>query len=1002
MSYAALAHKAESAEATKRSSCLRVGEPNDAFEQEADRVADRVMTGSGARWSIARMNAGPSVQRKCSCGGQGECEECKKKKLQRKAASSAPSHATPNTDRVLQSAGRPLDRATRAFMEPRFGHDFSQVRIHADGEAAQSASELHAKAYTVGNHIAFASGSFAPSTREGGTLLAHELTHVVQQNGAMAAVQRAPAFEGCTLCSKPLSDSKLRSEPSNPFAGSSDQGIPMVSVQTLITYAAQEAWNNAEQSGQLKRIFSPLQRRDPLLNTYWSRYLSGPWADQVPDHRIEVIDQLNRRATDLLVKEIKATLVSGHIPPGAQLETDPARITKIEQHPSADPVPTGGGWGSTATIGYTWGGRQVVSTLIGGGVVFELVDHPGIYFELSGTYFFQQAYMQKMAEDISEGTKGLAAVGRFIKGFLTALASPLLIAAETGARVIDMATLFQAAGIKFLTGHEIGYTCFSSTCRNYEACVDEKKKTGDEDDCKSETLKAALKEATIVLPLYEQGQACVDGDLEACGGIAALSVGLFEEGAGRLSKNELKVPGAVSAKRGRALTPEEFEDAAIREKIGRPREGAPHFEQSLEKPEAPEAAPAGKPKAASPDPKMTKIRKEQFQQFGAHIKIDPKLIETEVTALETAANDPANVHIPADADYDAEMTVSAKKGEEHHFRREKKGTKRWCRFSPPPGECGVPTSGEFDRKVNEALRKKGGVEHEPPAPSAPALTKEDRLKVIEERAKAPAPKGDPGPQARIQELHDRYGKELRDNPEIRAQLDYAERLAAGDPARSAQEIRAVRAELDRIRKGEGSGSSKQRVHPYERDLAKIDKRLGRGAAIAKEQAALAKGIENKIAERGAKGVKVEVVATERTEAGAGQGRAAAREGVATAPAIEYAVDLPDNLRKSAGLPKRSPGSRAGIFKPDDIRFEGDGYRFFDHKEVSGAWEDSYYSSDHGAGRIRKMLQRDLRIAEAMPGCKGWIYSTNIEGLATMLAAEITKMGGGKLLGVTMK
>ena len=150
------------------------------------------MAGSNVGWSIARLSAGPSVQRKCSCGGQGECDGCKKKKLQRKATNSTPAYATRYTDKVLQTPGQPLDRTTRAFMEPRFGHDLSQVRIHADGEAAQSAGELHAKAYTVGNHIAFAGGRFAPATREGGVLLAHELTHVVQQNGTSLALQREP------------------------------------------------------------------------------------------------------------------------------------------------------------------------------------------------------------------------------------------------------------------------------------------------------------------------------------------------------------------------------------------------------------------------------------------------------------------------------------------------------------------------------------------------------------------------------------------------------------------------------------------------------------------------------------------------------------------------------------------------------------------------------------------------------------------------------------------
>jgi hypothetical protein len=102
--------------------------------------------------------------------------------LQRTAANAAPVNEVPAiVDEVLRSPGQPLDGATRAFMEPRFGHDFSQVRVHADGHASQSAQAVNALAYTAGKRIVFASGQYAPGTSAGNHLLAHELTHVVQQ-----------------------------------------------------------------------------------------------------------------------------------------------------------------------------------------------------------------------------------------------------------------------------------------------------------------------------------------------------------------------------------------------------------------------------------------------------------------------------------------------------------------------------------------------------------------------------------------------------------------------------------------------------------------------------------------------------------------------------------------------------------------------------------------------------------------------------------------------------
>jgi len=85
---------------------------------------------------------------------------------------------------VLRSPGQPLDTGTRAFMEPRFGHSFADVRVHTDARAAESARAVSAVAYTVGRNIVFGAGRYAPDTGAGRRLLAHELTHVVQQAGA--------------------------------------------------------------------------------------------------------------------------------------------------------------------------------------------------------------------------------------------------------------------------------------------------------------------------------------------------------------------------------------------------------------------------------------------------------------------------------------------------------------------------------------------------------------------------------------------------------------------------------------------------------------------------------------------------------------------------------------------------------------------------------------------------------------------------------------------------
>jgi hypothetical protein len=153
---------------------LKIGAVNDPLEHEADRVADRVMRLPAPDLSVAA--APPQVSRKCA-----ECEY--EKKLRRKSAGplAGGSEAPASVHKVLGSAGRPLDMGTRVFMEPRFGHDFSRVRVHTGANAEQSARDVNAHAYTVGRDIVFGAGRFAPATPSGRRLLAHELTHVVQQ-----------------------------------------------------------------------------------------------------------------------------------------------------------------------------------------------------------------------------------------------------------------------------------------------------------------------------------------------------------------------------------------------------------------------------------------------------------------------------------------------------------------------------------------------------------------------------------------------------------------------------------------------------------------------------------------------------------------------------------------------------------------------------------------------------------------------------------------------------
>ncbi len=141
------------------------------------------------------------VQRKCACGSYGnggECGKCRnetKDGLHRSACSaSSTTSVPPIVHDVLSSPGAPLDNGVRAWMEPRFGHDFSSVRVHTDQKAAESAQAVNAFAYTVGRDVVFGSGLYEPRTESGSQLLAHELTHVVQQARSAPATQTAKAI----------------------------------------------------------------------------------------------------------------------------------------------------------------------------------------------------------------------------------------------------------------------------------------------------------------------------------------------------------------------------------------------------------------------------------------------------------------------------------------------------------------------------------------------------------------------------------------------------------------------------------------------------------------------------------------------------------------------------------------------------------------------------------------------------------------------------------------
>jgi Domain of unknown function (DUF4157) len=199
--------------------------PGDTHEQEADRVSERVMQmPDNARPTTTAQNARVVQMKEAAPQSTGGME------------------APPKVHNVVESLGQPLDAATRAFMEPRFGHDFSKVRVHADAQAAESAREVKARAYTVGNHVVFGPAEFAPGSQSGRRLLSHELAHVVQQ-GAHPSLQRQPV------------PNQSQPTPNQPTPGFS---VNQTDYLQMVNQAIQEISGNLVKANTLAPVIEPV------------------------------------------------------------------------------------------------------------------------------------------------------------------------------------------------------------------------------------------------------------------------------------------------------------------------------------------------------------------------------------------------------------------------------------------------------------------------------------------------------------------------------------------------------------------------------------------------------------------------------------------------------------------------------------------------------------------------------------------------------------------------
>lgn len=226
---------------------LTINQPGDRYEQEADRVAERVMRMPDPAAPVVRPSGEPpAVQRLCT-----ECEE----QLHRKEASGA--EVVGSDFQHPRDGGRPLPDTDQGFFEPRFGRDFSQVRVHTGPAAGEAARSVGALAYTMGSDVVFGEGQYRPGTEGGRKLLAHELAHVIQQGQKGAAstpsLQRqqpadpGPALTDCPIATRP------------PVFGGTDLVFPVGSPTLTPTAAANirsfvARWNAAGAAVEYVRV----------------------------------------------------------------------------------------------------------------------------------------------------------------------------------------------------------------------------------------------------------------------------------------------------------------------------------------------------------------------------------------------------------------------------------------------------------------------------------------------------------------------------------------------------------------------------------------------------------------------------------------------------------------------------------------------------------------------------------------------------------------------------
>jgi hypothetical protein len=940
---------------------LAVGSSTDASELEADRMADHVMS----RRTPGEVESAPLRVQRLSDG-----------------PATAGEAAPPSVDRALSAAGAPLQPDVRHDLEQRFGHDFSRVRVHTGAAADRSARDVGAFAYTVGQDIVFGAGQYAPRTSSGRRLLAHELAHTLQTRAVTGApsaghVVRRRGRAGASKSKGPLERSEavrlvldawvqglddsmlgmkvIREELSRPFTleNAESRSSRLLAAFTLLDaeaasalQAALTAPKTAEQE-RLRERFGRLSRglREDLLAIMTARApkdvkpAGEPAQPQTPTSAsgtavwIPIAQGYWAHLVDQdgMTVDRFARTVTGH-PDLPQLIAQLSDVSRTQRLARGQPL--------LVPIEYVDYQSPAFANMPEP-TQRSIFEANRVRFQNQQSQRFVQA---RSGHPIGPGGFGLIPV--------------TLLTAQTLAGVLGKAGAALFAALKRAGGFIIDvalmpYRAAKSILAFIEGLVEGVRDNVDADTMRKIVDKKPSKlDLVLFVPAYTAGVVVgvVDEGIEILKGLKDIitdPIGFLKTLAKLFSAFLTEDGEAIFRPLGQA-TGKEFA-GAIKGLAG---ESMSSFAYGIGKIAALVVVEVimtmiGAKAAKFGLEAMAKLRKvKKFEALAS--TLSRKFLKRDLPDIDV--QDAAAAHLD-----DAAKPKPSTASDAPHKVPSKLTPDDLKRLKGAANEFGISPDtlkNEVDDLIGQAANPDNV--RQPPAGSHYDA-----------------------------EMKAKDGHKFERDPVDNTWCRSTKKECGGDLGDTAN------AEVDGalVKKGKKREGTK-RVSQYERDLdQRVGKQKGRIELIAER--ALARKLEELLPDD----TRVTFVKTERSAPGRAQGRAAARPGTIVNPDFDWQIDLPDPVRKQAGLKPRDPRKpQAGTVKPDDVEFlGGDKYRFKDHKEVDGPWETAYYNSDRGRAELRAQLQENVDVAKALgPNFKGTAYTTNSPELANWLAKEIAK------------